>query len=178
MLLPAGEIKSHFKMPLTGKLEGPVLLITELSVNGHLIKALPLRVSVEVFRSVVMAKKNIEKGEMFTMENVGLIRTPVSKLFGEYISRLDEVLGRTAATSLMIGAVLKLNCFYDPPVIKRGQMVQAMVQYGNVEIAAEVQAVEDGKIGDHIRVENTDTHKLLRAKILDEKTVQVEPEKP
>jgi flagellar basal body P-ring formation protein FlgA len=178
MLLPAGKIEPHFKMPLSGKLEGPVLLMTELDVNGHLIKTLPLRVMVEVFRSVIVTKKSIEKDERFTTENVGMVRTPTSKLFGEYLYHLNEVLGRKAAVPLMSGTALKLSSLYDPPIIKQGQMVQATVQYGNVEIAVQVRAVENGKTGDVIRVENTDTHKLLRAKVLDEKSVLVEQDRP
>src|SRR5580704_4965429 len=109
---------------------------------------------VEVFRSIIVTKKSIEKDEKFTTENVEMVRTPTSKLFGEYLYHLDEVLGRKAATPLMNGTALKLSSLYDPPIIKQGQMVQATVQYGNVEIAVEVRAVENGKIGDVIRVEN------------------------
>jgi flagella basal body P-ring formation protein FlgA len=40
----------------------------------------------------------------------------------------------------------------------------------------EVRAVEDGKAGDLIRVENTESKKVLRAKVLDEKKVLIQPE--
>jgi flagella basal body P-ring formation protein FlgA len=33
-------------------------------------------------------------------------------------------------------------------------------------------------MGDMIRVENTDSHKLLKAKVLDEKTVLIEADTP
>jgi flagella basal body P-ring formation protein FlgA len=72
-------------------------------------------------------------------------------------------------------AVLRVTDLFDPPVIVRGQIVEALVQKGNVELSVQVRAVQDGKMGDIIQVENTDSHKVLKAKVLDEKKVLVGP---
>ena len=53
-------------------------------------------------------------------------------------------------------------------------MIQGVIQKGNIELSVEVRAIEDGKAGDSIRVENTDSHKVLHGKVLDEKTVLLE----
>ena len=49
---------------------------------------------------------------------------------------------------------------------------------GNVEITVEVRAIDSGKAGESIRVENTRTRKVFRARVLDEKMVLVEDAKP
>ncbi len=174
--LPAGLVKANFRPPLSGKFEGAFLLTTELEVDGRVVRVLPLRVTVEVFHPVVVTTRRVEKGDKFSRENVSLVRTSTSKIMGQYMDRLDSVLGRTAAAPMVPGTVVRINSLFDPPVVKRGQNVQAIVQYGNVEITVQVRATEDGKAGDMIRVENSETHKLLRAKVLDEKTVLVNHE--
>jgi flagella basal body P-ring formation protein FlgA len=155
-----------------------LLLTAELSVNGHLNRVFPLRVQVDVSHPVVVTTKAILKGDKFNADNLALKRVPASKIPSESIHRLEEALGRTAGVPLGADIVLRLGAIYDPPVIKRGQMVSGVFQKGNVEITAQVEASEDGKPGDRIRVENVDAHKLLWARVQDEKTVLILDEKP
>jgi flagella basal body P-ring formation protein FlgA len=176
--LPAGELKTIFRPPLSGKYEGTILITTELEVDNHLAKVLPLRVVVTIQHAVAVAKKRIEKGEKLTVENVGITRVPTEKIPKDALRHIEIALGRTAAIPLVPGAVLRMGALYDPPVIRRGQIAQAVMRKGNVEITVEVRAIEDGKAGDSIRVENTKSHKVLRALIEDEKTVTIEDRKP
>jgi flagellar basal body P-ring formation protein FlgA len=172
--LPAGDIKTTFRPPLSGKYEGTLLITTELEVNNHLVKVLPLRVVVTVQHAVAVAKKRIEKGEKLTTENAGMMRVSTAKIPPDALRHIEIALGRTAAILLVPGAVLRIGSLYDPPVIRRGQLAQGLMRKGNVEITVEVRAVEDGKAGDSIRVQNTKSQKVLRARVEDEKTVSIE----
>ena len=176
--LPAGELKTTFRLPLSGKFEGTILLTTELEVDNHLAKVLPLRVVVSIQHAVVVAQKGIEKGEKLTIKNVGLMRVPTEKIPKDALRHIEIALGRKAAFLLAPGAVLRMGSLYDPPVIHRGQLAQAVMKKGNVEITVEVRAVEDGKAGDSIRVQNTSSHKVLRALVVNEKMVTIEDWKP
>ena len=178
ILLPAGDLKATFRPPLSGKYEGTLLLTSELEVDRRLVKVMPLRVVVEVFHPVVVARRKVEKGDKFTPENVALVRKPSSALIAGSISQLASVMVRTASAPIPAGTILRMTEFYDPPMVKRGAVLQAVVRRGNVEISVQVRASEEGKAGDTIRVENTDTHKVLRGKVLDEKTVLVDQDKP
>lgn len=178
ILLPAGAVDVNFRAPLSGKYEGLLLLTTELMVNGRLARVMPLRVMVEVFRPVVVTTKRVEKGEKFTPENVSVVRKPSSKVLPGCLQRLENAVGRTAAAPVVPGTLLRLSALYDPPVVKRGELLQAVVQKGNVEITVGVRAIEEGKAGDSIRVENTQTHKVLRGRVLNEKMVSIEEGKP
>ena len=174
IFVPAGEIKSKFRGPLSGRYEGILLLSDELEVDGRVDRVLPLRVMVDVLHLAVVTTKKIEKGEKLSSENVALVRMPASKIPSDTLRQLESVLGRTAAFSLAPETAIRISYLYDPPVIKRGQKALAIVQKGNIEMTVEVIAIEDGKAGDIIRVENTDTHKAIHAKVRDEKTVLIE----
>ena len=176
--LPDGEIKAKFRPSFSGKYEGTVFLTAELEVSGRLIRVLPLRITVDVSHEVVTTTKNLEKGQKFTKENLALVKTSSSKVTKGCFKQLNYVLGRTAAMPLPVGWIVRVSDIYDPPVIRHGQMVQAIVQKGNVELTVQVRAVEDGKAGDSIRIENTESHKILRGKVLDEKTILVGQDEP
>jgi len=174
IILPAGEIESNFRPTFSGKYEGSVILTAELEINDRLQKVLPLHVDIEIFHPVVVTTQRLEKGDKFTVDNVALVRTPTSKILLGSLSQLNYVTGRTAAVSLVPGVVLRISDIFDPPAIVHGSIVQAIVRYGNVELRVDARAIEDGKAGDNIRVENTDSHKVLKGKVLDEKTVLIE----
>jgi flagella basal body P-ring formation protein FlgA len=178
IILPAGDIKSDIRPTFSGKYEGQILLTAELEINDRLQKVLPLRVNIEIYHPVVVTTKRVEKGDKFTPENTALVRTPTSKILSGSLSQLNYVTGRTAARPLVPNSVLRIEDIFDPPAIVHGSMVQAIVRRGNVELIVDTRAVEDGKAGDMIRVENTSSHKVLRGKVLDEKTVLIEQEKP
>jgi flagella basal body P-ring formation protein FlgA len=74
--------------------------------------------------------------------------------------------------------VVKSADLYDPPIIKRGQRISVIARRGNIEISVDARAVEDGKVGESIRVENISTHKVLRGKVMNEKAVLVGEEAP
>ena len=177
ILLPAGEVAPKFRPSFSGKYEGVVLLTAELSVDGRLVRVLPLRLEVDIYHSVVTVTKAMGKGDKFTRANIGLLRTPSSKLTNGCFRQLDPVLGRTASMPLTPGTVIRVNDIYDPPVIQHGSIVEGIVDEGNIELTVDVRAIEDGKAGDTIRLENTETHKVLRGKVIDEKKVLIEPDK-
>lgn len=174
IILPAGKVKANFRPSFSGKYEGSFLLTTELDVNGHLARVLPLRIETEIFHLVVVTKKAVEKGDKFTSANVALVRVPTSKIIPGCLQKTESVLGRTASYALPSGALLRLSEINDPPVIRRGQLIQAIVQKGNIELSIEARALVDGKAGDSIQVVNTDSGKVLHGKVLDEKSVLID----
>jgi len=176
--LPGGGIKTNFRPAFSGKYEGQVLLTAELEINDRLERVLPLRVNIEVFHSVAVTTKRVEKGDKFTLENVALLRTPTSKILPGSLSQLNYVTGRTASVPLVPGTVLRITDIFDPPAIVHGSIVQAIVRRGNIELIVDTRAIEDGKAGENIRVENTSSHKVLRGKVLDEKTVLIDQDGP
>jgi flagella basal body P-ring formation protein FlgA len=178
ILLPAGKIKANFRPSFSGKYDGPILLTAELEVDSHLIRVLPLRLTVDIYHPAVVTTKRVEKGEKFTDENIALVREPNSKIMRGCFRQLSYVLGRTASMPLIPETVIRIDEIFDPPVVLRGRTVQAIVRFGNVELSVNARVIEDGKAGDVIRVENSDSHKVLRAKVLDEKTVLVQSDEP
>jgi len=178
ILLPAGEVTARFLPPFSGRYDGMVLLTTKLEVDGREVKDLPLRLTVEVMSPVVVTTQPLSRGDKFSQSNVALIRWPESRTPPGAMKELQSVLGRTSNMPMVPNTVVRLDNIFDPPVIHRGQEVDAIVRQGNVELSVVTQAIEDGKLGDTVRVENTESHKLLRGKVLDEKTVLIEQEQP
>lgn len=175
LIVPTGEVTVRLKPNVTGRYEGTMTLQADLSIDGRLIRTIPLRVRVDRFRSVVKTIRAVEKGERFSAQNVALAKLPGKFSLRGGFDNLNQVLGRTAALPLAPESMIRATDLYDPPVIVHGQLVEAVVKKGNVELSVQVRAIQDGKMGDIIQVENTDSHKVLKGKVLDEKKVLVGP---
>src|SRR5579871_5890848 len=138
--LPAGVVTAKFRPSFTGQYEGSVSLTAELEVDGRLVRVLPVRTTVDVYHPAVTVVKAVGKGEKFNRGNVALIRTPSSKIVKGCFRQLDPILGRTAAMPLPSGTVLRVTDIYDPPVIRHGDVVQGIVERGNIELSVQVRA--------------------------------------
>ena len=178
VIVSSGQLEIRFRPALIGKYEGIQILTAELLVDGRETRVVPVRLDTQIFHSVVQAKMDIKKGEKFTTENTALGRLLTAQLLRGSLQHLDDVLGRTSSFDLKKGTPIRFSEINDPPVIRRGNIIQAFMESGNVEIIVHARAVEDGKAGEVIHVENTDSHKVLRAKVIDENKVLVDQTKP
>ena len=60
-------------------------------------------------------------------------------------------------------------------VVQSGRQVRIVAAIGNVRASASGEARQNGRVGEIIRVYNQVTRKMLRAKVIDEQTVEVVP---
>jgi flagella basal body P-ring formation protein FlgA len=177
VVVPSGRLEIHYRPALVGQYEGTQILTAELTVDGRDIRVVPVRLETKVFHTVVLTSKAVKKGDKFTTDNVILGKMLTSRVLRGSLQHLKDVLGRTAAFDLGAGIPVRFSEIDDPPVIHRGTMIQAFVESGNVEIMVHARAIEDGKAGEEIKVENTDSHKVLWAKVVDENRVLIDPTK-
>ncbi len=59
------------------------------------------------------------------------------------------------------------------PVIQRGQMVDGVFQDGSLSISLKVETLEDGLLGQTVRVRNPKTKRELYGKVQNEQTVLI-----
>ena len=75
--------------------------------------------------------------------------------------------------SVVAGGVLTRNHVEAIPVVHRGDEVELVARTNRLAVSALGQAMQDGGIGERIRVKNSDSGKILYGQILDAATIQV-----
>ena len=65
------------------------------------------------------------------------------------------------------------RCVHPRPLIKRGQMVDAIFQDGSLKISLKVESLEDGVLGQTVRVRNPKTRHELNGKVQNEESVSI-----
>lgn len=170
LVLPKGKVTIALRPPASGRFEGSVMYLVDLSVDGRKIRTLPMRVTVKIEKTAVVVTRRVERGEKFGDSSIEL-RKVESGVDQESVTVLSQALGKVSARAVFPGTVLRFQDIADPPVIKRGQAITCRSAKGNVEIEVTVQAMEDGRVGRVIRVQNTGSKKLFKARVIDESTV-------
>jgi flagellar basal body P-ring formation protein FlgA len=173
VVLPSGVLTTRIKPPHSGKYEGSQLFMAEMMVDGRLAKTQPLRATVDIQASVVVARARIERGEKLTAENVGVQKVSTSKAGTNALRVLSSAVGRTAGRMMVPGTVIQLGDLSDPPAVRRNASVAALVRFNNVELTVDAKALDDGKVGQVIRIQNATTGKIFKARVVDEKNVEV-----
>lgn len=171
LLLPSGNVTAGLRPPVSGRYDGSVLYVVDLSVDGRKFKTLPMRVTIRIERPAVVVTHRVERGEKFEESKIE-IQKLTSGVSSDSVTLMSQALGKTAARAIFPGTPLRFQDIADPPMIKRGQEVNCRGRKGNVEIEVTVKALEDGRMGRVIRVQNTGSQKLFTARVVDETTVE------
>jgi flagellar basal body P-ring formation protein FlgA len=86
----------------------------------------------------------------------------------------DDAIGQVALRPLRAGQLLTPRLLAQPQLVRRGANVDIVARNGPVEVRAPGEALEAGRRGDVVRVRNTSTGRVIRARIVD--AALVEPE--
>jgi flagella basal body P-ring formation protein FlgA len=116
--------------------------------------------------------RSLKRGEIVSEADLAVRQIRVSRP-GVYASKVSEVAGRSLRKNLSQGEALPLNLVTDAPIIERGKSVTIVVKDGGLVVKAKGEAMENGALGDSIKVRNTASKTVLTAVVVAEDTVEV-----
>lgn len=107
----------------------------------------------------------------------GLLTTKVIRANGAVLSAVfksrADLEGRVARRTLVPGQPITRDAIRASYVVTQGQRVSIQFQSESISIVMMGTAVQSGSVGDVISVRNTDTGRLVRARIMDAETLTV-----
>lgn len=145
----------------------PVLV----SVNG-IEKSSYLTLSVQLYKEVFVAVKEIKRDEKLTPEMFKQELKEVSKIRIEPVHDLFNITEYRSKVNIEAGEVLTKNLIEGNPIVHAGEIISAYSEYGNFSITFQVKARDNGVFGEKIRVVRDD-NKIFIAEIIDSKNVKI-----
>ncbi len=171
--LPTGKTDVRFECDGDYRYVGDETFRTTVLVDGKPCKTLYLRASVHPLEHVAVATRDIGRGSPINDTDFTMIRKDLAELSDGFFTDRAELRGLIAARSLSAGSVISLRCVDRPVVMKRGKIVTAEVRGRSFRITAMVKAMDNGRVGDVVRLTNLDSRKTLTGEVIDENTVRV-----
>jgi flagella basal body P-ring formation protein FlgA len=132
-------------------------------------------VRASLWKDVWIARQRLNRGDVLVAEN--LVREKRDVLASRDHLEADdvEILPNSLelTENLREGSPLKPWSVRPKPMVYRGQMADALVNNGALSIILKVQVLEDGILGQNIRIRNPHTKRELIGKVNNDQTIQI-----
>jgi len=128
---------------------------------------------VERWRQVPVLTRNIERGMLIEPQDVKLLEVNLSRESNDIVEAAQELIGRRARSRLRAGSYVRKSSVDIPPLVSRGSEVTIKISIPGLQATATGKAMEDGLKGDEIQVQNASARKVLRARIIGARLVEV-----
>ncbi len=153
---------------------GPVRYTVLISVDGRAQKSIDVSLNIIVFKKVVVALKNIRRGEPLNPNNIGLLKKELRPNTQDALTDLQSAMGMVCARNINAHGIIKKEFLQMPAIVFRNEAVQVGIETDGFSVQTIGVAKEDGGLGDYIHVQNLDSKKVYFAKVIGIKRVAVD----
>ena len=171
--VPQGTLSLKFSEPRSGQFLGKVSSLVTILVDGKPCRRARASAYIECFKQVVCAKNGLTRGQLIGPRDITLVRLPISKLKSRFFDDPNAILGLQAKRTVRPGQVIYATSISKPILVKRGSKVLIVAKSPTIEITCPGVAVENGRLGDFVRVKNVQTKRVVIARVGDRHTVYV-----
>lgn len=165
------KAKFDFKINEQSSIQKLFILFYE---DNDLIRKIEIPFKIKIQTEVVVANRDIPPNSAISENDLVTISRDIDDI-DQIITELHQAVGKLAIRRISKGEVVKKNDLQQVKVIKRGQNVNVEVISGNVKIYTTAIAIQDGGVGDVIRlrreIDNTKT--TIEGKVVNENLVQI-----
>lgn len=174
--------------PLAVPEEALTLKLTEFPVDGLLpvsmvgfelwagkerVGAFRLAVQAKLWREAPVARSPLYRGQLLRDADIALERRDVLARRESFVNLAAADPSAELSENIPPGQPILQHCVRSRPIIRRGQIVDAVFQQGSLRISLKVETLEEGALGQTVRVRNPRTHRDLYGKVQNEETIAI-----
>lgn len=184
--LPKLSIPPQHTLCLEGMLEDRAVRTTALGrlrlnvavyLNNMRQAVIPVELDVQRYEQLAVAGRRIEKDEVLT---TALLHAERRLIRGDegYLTWQEAVSGKKALRILSPGQVLRQTDVEpaegNPVLVKQRDVVKLTARIGTVVVTATGEALQEGRVGQWIRVRNLSSNTVVQGRVVDRAFVEVE----
>lgn len=110
---------------------------------------------IEEIATVPVIAGNLSSGDVIGERDIAWIEVPARQVGGHIVTAKQDLIGMAVRRPLRANSMVRHSDLQRPVAVKRGAIVTMVVASDRITLTAQGQALEDGGIGDRIRVTNT-----------------------
>lgn len=157
-------------VPATG-LSGSFVCRFEIQSSNARLSEAQVLLQARIWRDVLVSAGPVRRGESLRSADVKAERRDVLAVRDFVPAKALEDGDLEITENLISGVALTARSIRPRPVILRGTLVDGWVRDGGMQISLKVEALEDGVVGQTLRVRNPKTKRELIGKVHNEQTV-------
>ena len=118
-------------------------------------------------RSAVVLKKGLLRGAVLSPADLQVIQVAAAEVPMQSIDNIDNAVDAELTRDVLAGRPLRSADLRPAMMVKRGQTVTLTIrQPSGFAVAAQVEALQDGRKGDSIRLKNRESGRILTGKVV------------
>lgn len=122
-------------------------------------------VRVDRFAEVAVASRSLARGHVIDKTDISFQRNNVSHLGNGHVEDINRLTGMKLQRPMRSGEAFRLSSLELPEVVKRGDSVIVEAQAGTLTVVAPGKALGSGSVGAQIRVQNTQSKRVIDAEV-------------
>jgi len=132
-----------------------------LSCSNPAAWSIFVQARIEQHTDVVVVARPISRQQIIGQADLQLKHMETSSLLSGYYDRIESVVGLEARRALPPGQVVTSALVASRPLIQRGQLVTLYSGHAGLGVRMRGEALEDGALGDSIRVRNPSSQRVV-----------------
>lgn len=120
----------------------------------------------KVYRSVAVAGRILQRGDMVSASDLTTDIKDVSELRLGFVLTAEAIVGKEVKYTVNKGDTFRNSALDAALVIKRGDTVSMEASAGEISVKTNGTAVTDGRMGQQIRVKNNQSARIINAKVV------------
>lgn len=122
---------------------------------------------VSLFRPLAVASRNLVRGDVVSASDISIEVVNISQLRQGYLARRENIIGQELQRPMNKGEAFRGSILDAPLVIKRGDAVHIEIQAGTIAVNSTGIAMANGRIGQRIRVRNSQSERIVSAEVVE-----------
>lgn len=174
VFIPKGDASySISRIGDTMKVGGYSSWMLKLMLDGKEAKKILVRIKVNVFDDVVVAKDRIRKGSKITESDVTTIKKNISKKRRGFESDPEIIVGKHARRDIFRNETIEPKLFEKPMIVAKGDHMKIVYRTPNLYLTNLAMALKSGRKGDIIPLRTLKSKKTIYAVIMDAKVAEI-----
>lgn len=122
---------------------------------------------------VPVLRNNIPSGSIITQEDIAWVDLPAHQIGQNIVTDPQKLIGMAAAWPLPGNRPLRETDVRHPILAKKGTLVTMTFSTENMTLSATGRALENGSLGDRIRLVNTSSNKTVEGMVMADGSVNI-----
>ena len=173
MKLPGGDFAVAITEMPSGGLSGTFSLRVKVSSGSELIGDWQVPVAAQLWQEVWVATSRIDRGQALSTAFLAIQKVDVLRERSPLVSAETDPSLLDLVTSVAAGRPLTRRDVIGRPVIRKGQVVEVVAQNGMLAISMKALALENGAMGEQIKLRNLESRREINGEVINENKVQI-----
>ncbi len=133
----------------------------------------PMAMAEEDTVEVYVPARTLSTGEIIAQADLQTITVPERDLSSNAVVDLNSLVGMEVKRTLREGSIIRKNAIAAPLLVRKKDLITLTVQTNQMRLTTQGQAMDDGAMGDVIRVMNLTSKKVISAVVSGKQSANV-----